>query len=306
MKLSSGSLEKAVSFIRNYGRPLEKAILNHLFDGGPKNRILEELVKFQNPDGGFGNALEPDLRSSESSALCTSFALEILADLGITCDEPMIGKAIEFLMGTYDRDNHVWRIIPETAEASPHAPWWNNSGLEKTFGNFLANPRAKICGYLFHYQELTSQVFRMDLLDRVLAHMDTEEDKVAGDTLLCYLCLSECDNLPVDASARLKRKLTQMVPVSVETDSSKWGEYCLKPVWTVKSPHSPYHHLIAEAVDRNLDYEIQTQEEDGSWKPFWNWAGAYPRDWQSAEREWRGKLTLDMLRVLAAFGKLEG
>ncbi len=305
MKLSSASLKRAIAFIRNEGRPLEKAMVHHLFDGGPKNRILEELVKFQNPDGGFGNALEPDLRSSESSALCTSFALELFADLNVTCGEPMIKKAIEFLMRTYDRDNHVWRIIPETAEASPHAPWWNNNRLEETFGNFLANPRANICGYLFHYHELTSKDFRTDLLTRILAHMETEEDKVSGDTLLCYLSLSQCNNLPMDASALLKQKLVQMIPASIETDNTKWGEYCLKPTWAVKSPHSPYHHLIAEAIDKNLDYEIQNQEEDGSWKPFWNWAGAYPQDWQSAEREWRGKITLDVLRVLAAFGKME-
>jgi hypothetical protein len=304
MKLSNASLEKAISFIINQGRPLEKAMGNHLFDGGPKNRILEELAKFQNPDGGFGNALEPDLRAAESSALCTSFALELLADLKITCEEPMIEKAVEFLMETYDGDNHVWRIIPETAEASPHAPWWNNNGLETTFGNFLANPRAKICGYLFHYQALTSEEFRTDLLARVLAHMETQEDNVFGDTLMCYLSLSQCDNLPTYASARLKRKLIQMIPASVETDSTKWSEYCLKPTWTIKSPHSPYHHLIAEAIDKNLDYEIQNQEKNGSWKPFWNWTGAYPQDWQSAEREWRGKITLDMLRVLAAFGKM--
>ncbi len=305
MKLSSKSFEKAISFIQNQGRPLEKALCNHLFDGGPRNRIPEELAKFQNPDGGFGNALEPDLRASESSALCTSCALELLADLSITCAEPMIEKAIKFLMKAYDGENHVWRIIPETAEASPHAPWWNNNELEKTFGNFLANPRAKICGYLFHYQELTSEEFRTDLLNRVLTHMETEGDKVFGDSLLSYLCLSQCDNLPIDASARLNQKLVQMIPASVETDSTKWGEYCLKPVWTIKSPHSPYLHLITGAIDKNLDYEIQNQEKDGSWKPFWNWAGAYPEDWKSAEREWRGKLTLDMLRVIADFGKME-
>lgn len=179
-----------------------------------------------------------------------------------------------------------------------------NHRFEETFENFLVNPRAKICGYLFHYQELTSKAFRTALLDRVLDHMETQGDTVLGDSLLCYLCLSECDNLPSDASARLEQKLAQMIPASIETDSAKWGEYCLKPIWTIKSPHSPYRHPITEAIHKNLDYEIQNQEKDGSWKPFWNWAGAYPDDWQLAEREWRGKLTLDMLRVITAFGRM--
>ncbi|CAG35337.1 prenyltransferase/squalene oxidase repeat-containing protein [Desulfotalea psychrophila] len=305
MKLSAEARKRAITFINREGRPLERAICEHLFAGGARDRVLQELVKFQNPDGGFGNGLEPDLRSAESSVLCTSVALEILADLNIGCDEPMLKGAISFLMNTYDEERHVWRIIPQTAESSPHAPWWNRTGLEKTFGNFLTNPRARICGYLFHYRQLTPEKFRTELLARVLEHMEGEEDKIPGDSLLCYISLSQCDNLPTDSSARLNQKIMQMIPASVETDSTKWEDYCLKPIWTITSPHSPYHHLIAEAIDRNLDYEIQHQEKDGSWKPFWNWAGAYPEDWLIAEREWRGKITLDMLRVIAAFGRIE-
>jgi len=304
IKLTKKHFDKAKTSIMNRGRPLEQALCRYYFDGASKEHILVEIGKFQNDDGGFGNALEPDLRASESSALCTTFALDILADLEVSSIEVMIEKSVNYLMRTYDEDKHIWRFIPETTDTSSHAPWWNQDGLEKTFGNFLENPRVKICGYLFHYKELTPQDFRNDILNRVLAQMETREDKVSGDTLTCYLRLFECNNLPFEAKDRIYRKLKKMIPVSVETDSGKWGDYCLKPYWVIKSPHSSFLNLIDQAFNENLDYEIRNQDEDGSWKPFWSWGKAYPEDWKIAKQEWSAILTLNLIKVLKAFGRI--
>ncbi len=254
---------------------------------------------------GIGNALEPDLRASESSALCTSFALDILTELDISYSEMIIENSINYLMETFNKDNHVWRFLPKTTDKSPHAPWWNQDGLEKTFGHFLENPRVKICGYLFQYKELVPQDFRDDILKRVLDHMKPREDTVSGDTLKCYLHLSQSRNLPYDAIVHLENKLKRMIPASVETDSTKWDEYCLKPIVTIKTPNSQYLHLIDQAFEIILDYEIRNQDKDGSWKPFWSWGGAYPEDWKSAKQEWSAILTLDVLKVLEAFGRME-
>lgn len=304
IKLSKNDINKAKIFIMNQGRPLEQALCRYYFNGGSKEAILAELETFQNVDGGFGNALEPDLRAPESSVLCTTFALDILSDLGFSIDEEIVGKSLNYLMRTYDEGTQAWRYLPDTTDTSPHAPWWNQDGLEKTFGHFLENPRVKICGYLFHYQELTSQEFRNDLLNRVLTHMEATGDKISGDTLLCYLYLFQCRNLPSSAKQCLGHKLERIIPASVEMDRSKWREYCLKPIAVVKSPSSPFLPLIAQAFETSLEYEIQNQEEDGSWLPFWSWDGAYPEDWRVAKNEWSAILTLDVLKVLEAFGRI--
>lgn len=304
IKLSKNDFNKAKIFIMNQGRSLEQALCHYHFDNGPKEAVLTELEKFQNDNGGFGKALEPDLRASESSVLCTTFALDILTDLGFSSDEGIIAKSLNYLMGTYDERTQTWRYLPDTTDSSPHAPWWNQDGLEETFEHFLENPRVKICGYLFHFQELTSGEFRNNLLNRVLIHMETKGDKGFPDTLLCYLSLFQCRNLPSYAKERLERKLEKIIPASVETDKSKWKEYCLKPINVIKSPDSPFLPLIAEAFETSLDYEIQNQEEDGSWLPFWSWGGAYPEDWSVAKKEWSAILTLNILKTLEAFGRI--
>lgn len=303
MKLSRDSVERAVSFLMKSARPLEKALFNHRFCGGSTGEVLAAMAPFQNSDGGFGHGLEPDLRLAESSVLCTTFALDILVELRIPGDGPFVVRAISYLLETHDHTNHVWPIVPDSAEASPHAPWWNRAGLQETFGHFLVNPRAKICGYLFYYGSLNPEPFRLDLLTRVFGGLATAKASVPGDVLLNYLALSQCLHLPKGAQAKLKKSLVTMIPASVETDESRWGAYCLKPMWVVKSPQSPHLSHIPEALERSLDYEIEHQEEDGSWKPFWNWAGTYPESWALAEVEWRGILTLEMLTVMAAFDR---
>ena len=305
IRLSKAQFENATTYIMKQGRPLEQAICRYNFNGAPKEDILIELKKFQNVDGGFGNALEPDLRASESSALCTLFALDILVDLEVSSDELMIEKSINYLMRTYDKKDHIWRLIPETTDTSPHAPWWNQDGLDNRFGNFLANPRVHICGHLFHYQELTPQDFRNDLLKRVLAQMETLKGKVSGDKLICYLRLANCNNLPFNEKKRIHRKIREIIPASVETDSGKWDEYCLKPYWVIESPHSAFLDIIDQALNDNLDYEICNQDKDGSWKPFWSWEKTYPEYWSVAKQEWSAILTLNLIKILQKFGRIE-
>ena len=42
------------------GRELEKRLFAYYFMDGPANSVVEEIAGYQNSDGGFGNAIEPD------------------------------------------------------------------------------------------------------------------------------------------------------------------------------------------------------------------------------------------------------
>jgi hypothetical protein len=59
------------------------------------------------------------------------------------------------------------------------------------------------------------------------------------------------------------------------------------------------------SVARNLDFEIEHQSPDGSWRPNWTWYGTYAETWPIAEQEWSGVLTLQTLQTLRAFVRLE-
>ncbi|MEA2067300.1 MAG: hypothetical protein U9O65_09485 [Thermotogota bacterium] len=60
--LNRNAFDRAVSFIRGNARPLEKNYLEYRFFNEDEKNVLDVLEKFQIDDGGFGNAIEPDLR----------------------------------------------------------------------------------------------------------------------------------------------------------------------------------------------------------------------------------------------------
>ena len=54
-----------------------------LFAGGPAEPVATALAAYQNADGGFGHALEPDLRCPGSQPAATLYALEMLHEAGM-------------------------------------------------------------------------------------------------------------------------------------------------------------------------------------------------------------------------------
>ena len=78
--LSKQAFTRARDFIYSKARPLERAMFAFHFEGGAVDDVLIALSQFQNEDGGFGQALEPDLRTPTSSALATGEGLYILKE----------------------------------------------------------------------------------------------------------------------------------------------------------------------------------------------------------------------------------
>jgi hypothetical protein len=62
----SDLLDAAAGFVWRTGRLIDRHRFTHLFEGGERGPVLAALAAYQNPDGGFGNALEPDLRGPGS------------------------------------------------------------------------------------------------------------------------------------------------------------------------------------------------------------------------------------------------
>ena len=53
-------MEQAGNFIYRNARPLDLARWQYLFEDGGRENVLNILASYQNEDGGFGHALEPD------------------------------------------------------------------------------------------------------------------------------------------------------------------------------------------------------------------------------------------------------
>lgn len=305
--LSREAQAQARAFIYAHARPLEQAIFACEFEGGTADLVLQELAGFQNADGGFGRALESDLRLPDSSVLATTVGLQMLRRLDVDAEHPLVRGAMDYLMATYDVDDEVWPIIPAAANEAPHAPWWSlDEGFNERFGGFLANPRAEIVGYLYDYAELVPAALRDHFTRAVVQHLRTRGDELTGEDIPCYVRLIETPGLPGGVRFELLRLMTPVLDRAVVKDPARWGRYGLAPLDVVEGPNTPFAALLADVVAAHLDYEITQHSKDGVWEPRWDWGGLYPEAWEQAKRDWSGVLTVRMLTTLGRFGRLEG
>ena len=306
MRLTREEQDKARAVIYERARPLEQRRFAYHFEGGAAEDVLAELVKYQNADGGFGHALEPDLRLPDSSVLATTVGLQILQELGAPADHPLVQGAIRYLLDAYDAESEAWPIIPSNANWAPHAPWWlHDENLSERWRGFLANPRAEIVGYLWDYAALVPDDLCERLTAAVLSHLSTRPDVFTDSDLVCYRRLAETRTLPDGARTEIVEKLKPIIDRLVVREPATWEQYVLKPLDVATSPDSPFAEMLAAEIEANLDYEIEQQDEDGSWAPNWTWGDNYPEVWPEAEREWRGVLAVKTLKLLRSFGRLK-
>jgi len=304
--LSREAFDRAREFIETQARPLERALFDLRFGDGGSERVIEELTHFANRDGGLGRALEPDVRTPSSSALATALALRALEEIGCPADHPLVRRATDWLVGAYDSEAAVWRVIPMDANDHPHAPWWHdeNGSLARTFDGFQIIPRALLVGLLHHF----GQHIPADWLDEVTESTVRYVEDVdvlgsgGGSDLEYVVHLARTGALPGRYRERLIGRIRQAIPQVVVRDPVKWSTYCITPLRATPSPDSIGADLIEAELQQNLDFLVDRQSRDGAWDPTWTYE--YPLDWTVARQEWRGILTLEALTTLKAFGRI--
>ena len=308
--LTQDAYRYARRYIEEQGRPLERALAEYRFSGAWESAVLHELVRFQNPDGGFGHGLEPDVRTPSSSALATALGLKVLRDLGCNAEDSMVRGAVEYLLSTMDEAGCSWRPVPLDVNDAPHAPWWHDEdgSLARTFDGYRIIPRVLIAALLVHYEDLAPLNRLREIVRGAVDAIDSVPvlGEGGGSDLEYAIQLAEADGLPQDDRTRVADRVLDAIPNAVVRDAEKWSTYCITPLRIAPRPTTLGAESIREELEAHLDYLIDTQNADGSWHPTWTWGGAYPDAWEQAQRDWSGILTLDALESLEAFGRLDG
>ena len=116
------TLARAEEFIWSNARLLERRLFAHQFKGASAEPVRATLRTYQNEDGGFGNALEPDKRCPDSQPIDQELALHVLDDVGI--DAAIVGRMCDFLTTISTAEGGVPFVLP-TVRSAPRAPWWN-------------------------------------------------------------------------------------------------------------------------------------------------------------------------------------
>lgn len=301
--LSRERYTRARSAIYEHGRSLDVSLFDHRFEDAAAEDVVEELRQYQNDDGGFGHALEPDFRLEASSPLATSVGLQYAAELELSSGYDLVRAALAYLEESYREREGYWPATYEDVNDAPHAVWWHVDTVTAPSESEWPNPSAELLGYLGRWGDAVSERFLEVVTER--AARNVRDTTVVGDdrgrryAILCWE--RALPHLPPRLAGDVRTSLERTVR-SMDLDEELRELYAFAFAF---SPETTVARLYPDRVDRLLDEDIERQARDGGWWPTWGW-GQYEDAWPTAEREWVGKLTLECLLTLERFGKLEG
>lgn len=284
---SNERLEKAQDFIWRNARLLERNLFTFLFANGSREAVLATLSAYQNEDGGFGNALEPDIRCPTSQPQNIEIALHILDTVNAMHD-PMVERACSYLTTITTDDGGVPYALP-SVNLYPHAPWWT---IEENPPASL-NPTAAIAGLLLKHDIRHPWIeTAMQFCYREIASLDSTE----FHTLIPAITFLEYAPNRTQAEQELQRiaaRLSQ--PGVIELDPQAEG-YTQKPLDWAPSPQSYCRRLFDDGtIEKHLTALANRQMSDGGWSISWEPISP------AVEAEWRGRITIEVLRTLDAY-----
>ena len=297
MKLSKDAFSRAEDFIYSNARKLDARLFEYHFKEASKDELLEELRKYQNSDGGFGNAIEPDFRLAVSSAMATSVGLQYCVEVDTPANDAIIESAMSYLVTTFEREHAYWPRTPLAVNDAPHAPWWHAEEIKPPTEVFWANPNAELLGYLHRFQEHVPKEILVQTRKRALENLNNLD---TIESLYCFMCWERAyQSVPEPLKSLISNKIADTLR-TFEPKPETLEE--IRIFWIAPTRES---FLLSRPgyVNWLYDYEINRQNEDGGWWPTWSW-GQYEDVWPIAEREWAGKITTHCLIALDRFNLL--
>lgn len=276
----------AETFIWSAARLVDRHRYAMLFLGGSADPMLAALSGYRNPDGGFGHALEPDLRCPGSQPAATLSALEMLHEAGRLNSELARGAGA-WIASIAAADGGVPNTLPGF-EPYPHAPWWSSAP-----GSFLTFALAAV----LHAGGTSGD----EWLDRATAWCWREVDRAARPTgyWLKFAC-AFLDAVPDEgrADAAIASLVSRVDPAALAPAGGTDGE-ALRPLDLSPRPGSRSRSLMSDdAFDAHLDAVEAGQQEDGGW--MFDWLAWSPEQTTA----WRGIVTIRALTWLRDNGRL--
>lgn len=282
---------QARRFLYRNARPLDLARWNFHFENGSRGAVLDALAAYQNEDGGFGGALEPDCWNPHSSPVQTWTAAEILREIGFTDKtHPLVRGILRYLAGGDAFDGHTWANCVPSNNDFPHAPWWQYT----PDAPLSYNPTASLAGFLLRFADAGSLLHGCGCLlaQEAFCWFEANAPLESFHTAACFLELYEDLKLsgaavPVD-SAAFRALLARQLAASVTADAAAWeNAYVCKPSLFLHSRESEFYPLLCEAAAQECRFLDDTQAPDGSWALTWQWSD-YPEQWAVSKNWWKG------------------
>ena len=283
MSIDIGAAEQ---FLLANARLLDRHRAAVLLHGAPVEPVLSTLRGYRNADGGFGHALEPDVRSPFSEPTAALHGLEVLAEIG-RLGEAMAADALRWLAGIALPDGGLPFVLA-TAADYPRGPWM----VAGAGGSHLTFAVAALATEAGSQLPWTAQAVQWCW--RQLEAPDALTGYWAKYALIFLDGAADPERARV-AVERLRGLLGADGSLAVPGGTA---DERLTALDLAPRPGAVSRRLFTDAqVAAGLDALERAQAEDGGWT--FDWLAWSPG--QSAE--WRGIVTLRALLTLRANGR---
>ncbi|MEV6332514.1 hypothetical protein [Streptomyces sp. NPDC051909] len=297
------ALARAEQFVWLTARVLEQRRFAYHFLRGGADPVETALSAYLNEDGGYGHALEPDLRGPVSQPLHTAHALRVLDSIG-RCGGLRVERICRYLTEVSTHDGALPAVHP-SQRGYPTAP----------FVPVVDDPPSEllttgpVVGLLHRNQVWHAWLFRatefcwaaVDALEKshpyeieaAVAFLDGVPDRARAQA----------------ASDRLGRLVRERGLVVLDPDRPE--DYPVAEGYAPDEHHYAYDYarvpdslarrwFTDEEMSRSLDHLAAAQQEDGGWPVNW-------RQWAPGSAlEARPMVTVEALRTLRAHGRAIG
>jgi hypothetical protein len=287
--MTSPDMPAAASFIAANARVLDRRTFQRLFQDGPAGPVRDAVAAYRNDDGGFGHALEPDGRAPGSQPAAVELALRVM-DTADAWDQALVLGACDWLASVAPAEGGA-AFVGRDADGWPHAPWW----VAEPGHPASLFPTGMITGTL-HARQVSHP-----WLDRATEVMWSRIGSLAEPAsydmfgVLAFLTHVPDRDRAAAAFGRVGPLIIERGLVTLDPEAP--GEVH-GPLDFAPGPGSLARSLFGQAtIEAHLDHLAHGQLDDGGWT--FNWPAWSP----AAERDWRGFVTVEALRVLRANGR---
>lgn len=309
-KLTEAQFESVRRWMYRNARPVDIARWRYFFEGGSINDVICALSAYQNADGGFGHAIEPDSWNPDSSPIHTWYAAQIFDEVRLAyAKSPLITGIIRYFSDAQMFGENEWNATVPSMNDYPHAPWWGHDESSQPGDEINYNPTASIAGFLIRYSGETSAIYKKAADIAVKIYNQYMKSDFIGDMHSTWCLIEMCERVSKSGKAvfdckKLREKLINQVEFCIDKNTDEWKTgYICTPSHFIVSPDSVYASKIMNFTELEGDIMIDMLNEDGTWNIPWGW-GDYNDEWAISKKWWKANRAIINIRYLKNFGRI--
>ncbi|MFC7533141.1 hypothetical protein [Actinoplanes sp. GCM10030250] len=275
----------AVSFVATHARVLDRRRLHYLLGEESPEAVAGALDAYRNADGGYGWALEPDLRSVTSQPVAAMHALEVFAEVG-----DVGGRAVrlaDWLTACSLADGGVPFSLP-FADTGGSAPHW--TGADATVSSLQMT--TQLAGHA-HRAGLAGHPWLTGATEYCLTTLEAMTETPSAYELMFSMRFLDAVAGDDPRAAGLLDRFAGFVRLDGPTEVAGTDGEVLYPLDFTPERGAPSRAVFSgDAVEADLRRLAGQQQPDGGW------AVNFPAYSAAAAVEWRGYATVQAVTVL--------